>query len=105
MDESMSLEVQLSVLTAEVEGLRRALDTRPLIDLAKGMVMHRYSCSDEAAFALLRRFSQEHNVKIRDLATAVVARVDGEAYGQVSADAAAVATLLFEPGAADGQDA
>lgn len=65
-------------LADEVEGLRRALETRPLIDLAKGMVMHRYGCGEAAAFGLLRRLSQEHNVKVRDLASAIVARVDDD---------------------------
>ncbi len=80
----------------ELAGLRRALETRPTIDLAKGMVMQRYGCTDVAAFGLLRRFSQEHNVKIRDLAAAIVARVDEADSEAPPAELVPIAARLFQ---------
>lgn len=65
---------ELSALRAEVRGLRGRLRTRPLVDLAIGMLQERYGLNGpEAGFALLRSSSQRHNVKLRSLAAAVVA--------------------------------
>lgn len=83
-------------LEAEVAGLRRALETRPTIDLAKGMVMQRYSCNSVAAFALLRRVSQEHNVKIRHLAAAIVARIDEDGVEPPPDEVVPIAARLFD---------
>jgi ANTAR domain len=50
----------------------RALSSRPAIDLAKGMVMVRAGVGDDEAFALLAKASQAANVKVRELAVAMV---------------------------------
>ncbi|MDX6324393.1 MAG: hypothetical protein QOK15_747 [Nocardioidaceae bacterium] len=56
----------------ELAQLHSALETRPLIDQAKGVVMACF-CLDEArAFEVLARWSQNTNVKLRVLAEAVV---------------------------------
>ncbi len=94
--------VDVAALVAEMEGLQRALRTRPLIDLAKGMVMQRFGCDDAAAFGLLRRLSQEHNVKIRDLAAAIVARVDEQHGRDAPPETLLIATRLFDAAADDG---
>ena len=68
-------------VTQEMAELRRAgrdlraqVRTRPLIGQAMGMVAERYRLPDgEAAFELLRACSQEHNLKLRAVAAAVVA--------------------------------
>lgn len=48
-----------------VEGVSRS---RPVIDQVKGALMLTYSLDADAAFALLRRYSQVANVKVRDVA-------------------------------------
>jgi len=53
------------------EQLRRALDSRDAIGQAKGILMARRGIGAEEAFDLLRRTSQEVNVKLRDLAETV----------------------------------
>jgi hypothetical protein len=58
----------------EVEQLRRALDSRDAIGQAKGILMARRGISANQAFDLLRRTSQEVNVKLRDLADTVRTR-------------------------------
>jgi PAS domain-containing protein len=52
--------------------LDRALESRAVIDQAKGIVMARRGCSAEDAFAHLATLSQQRNVKLRDLAQALV---------------------------------
>jgi hypothetical protein len=55
-----------------VDHLHTALVTRDLIGSAKGMLMQRYSCDGDAAFDLLRRVSQQQNVKLRHVAAELV---------------------------------
>ncbi|WP_432570758.1 ANTAR domain-containing protein [Kineococcus sp. SYSU DK005] len=63
---------ELERLRAEVAQLRTALDRRPVIDMAKGAVMAVARCDEETAFQQLSRVSQSHNVKLFDLAQALV---------------------------------
>ena len=53
--------------------MRRAMESRAVIDMAKGVLIGRHHCSPEEAFAILSRTSQNHNRKLRDLAEALVA--------------------------------
>ena len=55
--------------------LQRALDSRAVIDQAKGILMSRHGMSAEAAFDLLSRQSQVTNRKVRDIASDLVAEV------------------------------
>lgn len=55
-----------------VDHLHAALVTRDMIGQAKGVLMRRYSCDSDTAFARLRRASQQHNLKVRELAAALV---------------------------------
>lgn len=48
--------------------LQQAIATRQEIGEALGIVMERHRVTEEQAFDLLRRHSQEQNVKLRDLA-------------------------------------
>ena len=43
-------------------------DARNLIGQAKGMLMARYGLTAPKAFAVLRRYSQHHNIKLTVLA-------------------------------------
>ncbi len=52
--------------------LRTALDSRTVIGQATGVLMERFALQPSAAFGVLRRISQSHNVKLRDVATQVV---------------------------------
>lgn len=51
--------------------LQAALASRAVIDQAIGIVMGRRGCSADDAFAVLRRMSNDRNIKLRDLAQAV----------------------------------
>jgi len=50
------------------QNLWRAVDARNLIGQAQGMLMARYGLTAPKAFAVLRRYSQQHNIKLAVLA-------------------------------------
>lgn len=52
--------------------LQVALDSRVVIEQAKGMLSRDHSVSVDDAFQLLRDYSRSHNVALRDVATAIV---------------------------------
>lgn len=56
----------------EISGLRSALHNRLVIGAAQGILMERYALSLNRAFEVLRRHSNERNVKLRDVAQEVV---------------------------------
>ena len=61
----------------EVQQLRHAVDSRDVIGQAKGILMARRRLSSAEAFDVLRRTSQDNNIKLRDLAETLVANPDG----------------------------
>jgi hypothetical protein len=54
------------------EAMEMLSHSRPAIDQAKGALMHIYGLGPDDAFLLLRRYSQQVNVKVRDVATNIV---------------------------------
>ena len=54
-------------------GLNTALDTRKLIGQAQGILMERYHLDEARAFEVLRRYSQDHNVKLKEVAEHLIA--------------------------------
>lgn len=63
--------VALAKLRSERD-LWRAIDSRHLIGQAQGMLIERFKVSPEKAFAVLRRYSQKHNVKLHEVAASLV---------------------------------
>jgi hypothetical protein len=53
--------------------LQRALDTRIVIEQAKGMLAERFSCDVETAFSILRHAARSSHTNLRALAGEVVA--------------------------------
>jgi GAF domain-containing protein len=68
----MAREAQISA------DLRTALASRAIIDQAMGIIMAQQRCSADEAFAVLRRASQQRNVKIHAIAASIVAGVTGQ---------------------------
>jgi GAF domain-containing protein len=59
--------------TAELaEQMRTAMQTRSVIEQAKGILMERHGYSDYTVFKALSTLSQRSNRKLRDVATAIV---------------------------------
>lgn len=62
-----------------IEQLQNALKTRAIIGSAQGILMHRNSHDTATSFDAMRVASQNHNIKLRDLAAQVVtAQESGE---------------------------
>jgi len=59
--------------------LQARLQTMPVIEQAKGIIMAQSACSDAEAFDMLRRVSQRSNVPVRELAAQLVAKSVGTA--------------------------
>ena len=65
------IAAQASVVMAYTrtqENLWRSIDARNLIGQAQGILMQRYGLTAEKAFAVLRRYSQFHNIKLTRIA-------------------------------------
>lgn len=61
------------------DDLRLLAVSLPLIEQAKGILMGHYGCGADIAFTVLRRWSSSRQLKLRDLAAALVeeaSRVD-----------------------------
>jgi hypothetical protein len=73
---SLALATTEAVRLAELREaqLREALDSRDVIGQAKGILMQRRGISADDAFDLLRRTSQELNVKLAELARTLATR-------------------------------
>ncbi|WP_073951981.1 ANTAR domain-containing response regulator [Streptomyces kebangsaanensis] len=70
---------RLLQLQTEIEQLRRAIASRPVIDQARGVLMATHACTPEQAWDILRETSQRSNTKLRTVAAAVTegVRSDG----------------------------
>ena len=72
----VALALHLTRHARDLDDRAAAMDRRRTIDLALGMLMERNGCDAEAAFALLRRYSQHYNVRLHLAAAQVVADRD-----------------------------
>ncbi|MEK7678786.1 MAG: response regulator [Deltaproteobacteria bacterium] len=59
-------------LKKEVDDLREAIDTRKLVERAKGILMKRSNLSEEDAFRMLQSHSQKENKKMREIAESII---------------------------------
>jgi GAF domain-containing protein len=75
---AVALAVRMASHTALIAQLRSSLASRAVIDQALGIVMARERCTQARAFEIMRSASQHRNVKLRDLAAAMVTSVSGE---------------------------
>jgi GAF domain-containing protein len=75
---ALTLAMRLASHAALIEQLRSSLVSRTVIDQALGVVMAREHCTQARAFAILRSASQNSNVKLRDVASAIITSISGE---------------------------
>lgn len=59
-------------LHREVDDLRDALETRKLVERAKGILMRRLNLTEEEAFRRMQRRSQNENKKLGEIANAII---------------------------------
>jgi len=70
---TLRLELRLARLQDAKENLEAAMKNRTAIDVAVGVIMAQNRCSQDAAMTILRKASNSRNVKLRDVAAAVIA--------------------------------
>ena len=56
------------------EQLQRALDSRVVLEQAKGVLAQRGNLGMDQAFAVLRRYARDHNLRLADVARSVTTR-------------------------------
>jgi AmiR/NasT family two-component response regulator len=61
-------------LVEQIDGPYVALDSRSLIGQAQGMLMERYGLDADRAFGVLKRVSQDENIRLVDVARSIVDR-------------------------------
>lgn len=76
---SLTLAIRRTDQLALEEQLRNALSSRAVIDQALGIIMAQQRCNSTEAFAVLRKASQDRNVKVADIATELITTVTGHA--------------------------
>lgn len=75
---ALALALRLASYAALTDQMRSSLASRAVIDQAVGVIMAQERCTQARAFAMLRAASQKRNVKLRDIAGAIVTSVSGE---------------------------
>ena len=60
----------------ETEHLWKAIDARNLIGQAQGILMERFAVDADQAFAVLRRYSQDNNLKLHVVAERLISTRD-----------------------------
>ncbi len=63
---------EFQALHHEVDDLRDALETRKLVERAKGILMRRLNLTEEEAFRRMQRRSQNENKKLGEIAQAII---------------------------------
>ena len=74
---ALNLAMRHDQLARQTDHLHAAMATRRVIDQALGIIMGQNRCSSDEAFAILRRASQNRNVKINHLAAEMIRAVTG----------------------------
>ena len=72
---ALRLAVRQALHSDAARDLRAAMESRTEIDLAVGILMGRNRCSQDEAVEILKTASNHRNVKLRDLATDLIASV------------------------------
>ena len=63
---------EVQALNEEVDQLRQALESRAVIEQAKGILMARCGCDADTAFGMLCTLSRTERRKVRDVAVTIV---------------------------------
>ena len=74
----LRVAVRVAHLTDTGEHLRAAMSSRTTIDVAAGIIIGQNRCSHEAASTILKAASSGRNVKLAEVAAAVVTSIGQE---------------------------
>ena len=75
---SLKLVLRITQLSEARNDLTLALTSRTIIDMAVGAIMAQNRCTRDTAFGILTKASSTRNVKLREVAAAVIASISGE---------------------------
>lgn len=75
---SLRLVLRITQLNEARNDLTAAMQSRTVIDMAVGAIMAENRCDRETAFGILTKASSTRNVKLREVAAAVIASISGE---------------------------
>jgi AmiR/NasT family two-component response regulator len=73
MEREVGLRELIATLAEQNAQLERALESRVLIEQAKGMLAERWDVTPARAFELLRSAARSHRMRVHDLALSVLA--------------------------------
>jgi AmiR/NasT family two-component response regulator len=74
---AMSRFQEIRALRDEVTGLEDSLETRKLIERAKGLLMDKFGIPEEEAFARIQRESRNSRRPMKEIAQQIIANKDG----------------------------
>jgi GAF domain-containing protein len=77
---SLRLAVRIAHLSDTAHDLRAAMESRTTVALAAGIIMGQQGSSQDSAMRLLQQASAERNLKLRDIAAAVIAAAEGQGH-------------------------
>lgn len=69
---AVSRAADLTEARRDVEDLRQALETRKLVERAKGVLMRRLGISEQASYRKMQKASQDENRKMHDIAESIL---------------------------------
>lgn len=75
---ALRLVLRITQLSEAKSDLALALKSRTIIDMAVGAVMAENRCSRDTAFGILTKASNTRNIKLREVAAAVIRSISGE---------------------------
>ena len=65
-------EEELEALNAELADLKESLETRKLLDRAKGILMAAHGMTEQEAYRKLQQFSMMHHITLKELAEKII---------------------------------
>ena len=65
-------ELEKAVLYEEIGGLKEALETRKLVERAKGILMHRHRVNEQEAFTRIQHQARASRKTMREIAEAII---------------------------------
>ena len=66
-------EEELEALNAELADLKESLETRKLLDKAKGILMAAHGLTEQEAYRKLQQFSMAKRISLKELAEKIIA--------------------------------
>jgi AmiR/NasT family two-component response regulator len=73
---AVSRHEEMAALEKEVESLTERLETRKLVDRAKGVLQQRLGLTEPQAFRFIQKASMDRRLSMRELAESVIAEFD-----------------------------